>query len=147
MDKSEEKALTDINEFGCHILHVMEDKENPCFSYSIGIQKVSNQPEIIITGLKFELSHSIINNYNNQIKLGKSFKTDTFYDGFLENFEIMFKKVNKIYFQEYFGWARWLYKGDNFNALQLIYPNVDGIWPWDEKASSDFKWFIPNLYD
>ncbi|MGE8795972.1 DUF4262 domain-containing protein, partial [Leptospira terpstrae] len=130
-----------------HILHVMEDEENPCFSYSIGIQKVSNQSEIIITGLKFELTHSIINNYNNQIKLGKSFKTDTFYSGFLENFDVMFKNVNKIYFKEYFGWARWLYKGDNFNALQLIYPDVDGIWPWQENASTDFKWFIPNLYD
>lgn len=147
MDKSEEKALSDINEYGCHILHVMEDEENPCFSYSIGIQQVSNQSEIIITGLKFELTNSIINNYNDQIKSGKSFKTDTFYSGFLENFDIMFKNVKKIYFKEYFGWARWLYKGNNFTGLQLIYPDADGIWPWEENASSDFKWFIPNLYD
>lgn len=29
MDKGEEKALNDIEEYGCHILHVMEEGEYP----------------------------------------------------------------------------------------------------------------------
>jgi len=147
MDQQEEKALSDIKEIGCHILHIMEDEDNPRFSYSIGIQEVSNHPEIIITGLQFELAHSIINEYNNKVKTGENFHTDRFYNGFLDNFDVTFKMVKKKYFKEYFGWARWLYNGNNFNALQLIYPNVNGIWPWDEKAWKEFKWFIPNLYE
>jgi hypothetical protein len=147
MDQSEQKALSDIKEFGCHILHVMEEDDNPSFSYSIGIQKISNHPEIIITGLKFEIAHSIINEYNNKVKSGENFITDKFYNDFLENFDVTFKPVNKKYFKEYFGWARWLYDGNNFKALQLIYPNVNGIWPWDENASSEFKWLIPTLYE
>lgn len=44
MDQYEEKALKDIEEYGCHILHVMEEDEYPRFTYSIGIQKNTGQP-------------------------------------------------------------------------------------------------------
>jgi len=64
MDKDEEKAINDMEKYGCHILHVMEEGECPGFSYSIGIEMSAGQPELIITGLKQELAHWIINEYN-----------------------------------------------------------------------------------
>ncbi|TGK82974.1 DUF4262 domain-containing protein [Leptospira noumeaensis] len=147
MDNSEQKAYKDIKEHGCHILHILGDDENPPFSYSIGIQQTSNHPEIIITGMDIDDAHKIINEYNRLVKSGNTIIPDKLYDCFLENYSCSFKLVKEKYYKEYFGWARWLYNGNNFNALQLIYPNIDGIWPWDEKASSEFKWFIPTLYE
>ena len=41
MDQYEEKALKDIEQYGCHILHVMEEGEYPGFSYSIRSYKAS----------------------------------------------------------------------------------------------------------
>ena len=35
LDEQEQKALTDIAKFGCHVLNVMEGEEQPEFSYSI----------------------------------------------------------------------------------------------------------------
>jgi hypothetical protein len=146
MDKGEEKALKDIGEYGCHILHVMEDGDHPRFSYSIGIEKTSRQPEIIVTGLKQELAHWIINEYNSRIKKGEIFMPDKFYEGFLDGFKVTFKKVQKTYYDEYFGWAKWLYGGDGFSAVQLIYPSTSGAWPWDNNAPEDFIRFVPKLY-
>ncbi|MFB9215684.1 DUF4262 domain-containing protein [Vibrio sinaloensis] len=146
MDKYEEKALKDIERYGCHILHIMEEDEYPGFSYSIGIEKTSSQPEIIITGLNQEVAHWIANEYNNRVKAGEIFKPDEYYSGFLEGFDITFKEVSPEYYAEYFGWANWLYKGNNFKALQFIYPDTSGVWPWDSEASADFKWFLPKLY-
>ena len=146
MDKSEERALKDIEEFGCHILHVMEEDEYPRFSYSIGIEKSAGQPELIITGLKQDLAHWIINEYNNRIKAGEKFIPGEFYAGFVGNFDVTFKEVEEKHYKEYFGWGRWLYKGNNFKALQLIYPSTSGIWPWEKEAPTDFTWFIPRLY-
>jgi hypothetical protein len=56
MDADEIRALDDIDKYGCHILHVLEDNGHPRFTYSIGIQSRSNQPELIVTGLKKELA-------------------------------------------------------------------------------------------
>jgi hypothetical protein len=146
VDKGEEKALSDIEKYGCHILHVLEEGEYPRFSYSIGIQKNTGKPELIVTGLKKELAHNIINEYNRRVREGEVFLPDEYYDGFIEGFDVTFKEVEKKHYEEYFGWARWLYKGDNFKVLQFIYPSTSGIWPWNSEAPEDFTWFIPNLY-
>lgn len=146
MDKREEKALKDIDEYGCHILHVMGDEENPRFSYSIGIFKRTRHPEIIVTGVKQELANWLINEYNERIKAGETFDSNVFYKDFLENFDVTFKEVELKHYSEYFGWGNWYYKGNDFKALQLIYPSTNGIWPWDSKAKDEFTWFIPKLY-
>ena len=63
----------------------------------------------------------MINEYNNRVKAGEVFKPNKYYQGFLDDFEVTFKEVEKKHYPEYFGWANWLYKGDNFKVLQLIY--------------------------
>jgi len=96
--------------------------------------------------LKQELAHWMINEYNNRVKAGEVFEPNKYYSGFLENFDVTFREVEKQHYPEYFGWARWLYKGDNFSVLQLIYPSTSGFWPWDTEAPDDYTWCIPRLY-
>ena len=144
-DSGEEKARANIQEYGCHVLHIMEDEEGPGFSYSIGIEQSIGQPEVIVTGLKRDLSHLIINEYNDRARAGEQFQADTSYSGFLDGFDVMFRPVLKEYYEEYFGWGRWLYEGDDFRVLQLIWPSTKGMWPWDPDAPTDYTYFIPLL--
>lgn len=146
MDQYEEKALSDIEKYGCHILHVMEEDEYPRFTYSVGIEKKTGQPELIITGLKQEIAHWMINEYNNRVKSGEVFKPGEYYSDFLDGYDVTFKVVEKKHYSEYFGWAKWFYGDDNFKVFQLIYPSTTGDWPWSDNASDDFKWFLPKLY-
>jgi hypothetical protein len=140
------KALEDIKTHGCHVIHVLEEEQYPRFTYSIGIEQQTGQPELVVTGLKRELAHSIISNYNDRIRAGEAFVPGHFYDGFIQGFAATFKVVERRHYHEYFGWARWLYKGDDFHVLQLIYPSTSGVWPWDAGATADYTWFIPRLY-
>ena len=144
-EPGDDKALADIEQYGCHILHVLEDEKGPRFSYSIGIEKASGQPELLVTGLKRELAHGIINEYNQRVRAGECFEPDTFYSGFLGEFEVIFRPVLKMHYEEYFGWGRWLYKGDGFRVYQLIWPSTKGVWPWDPHAPDDYTYFIPIL--
>ena len=146
MDQFEENALKNIEDYGCHVLHVLEEDEHPGFSYSVGIEKSSGRPELIVIGLDQEIAHWIVNEYNSRIQSGEIFETNEFYSDFLEGFEVTFKAVEKKHFTEYFGLGKWLYNGEDFNALQLIYPSTSGIWPWDKNAPDDFTWYAPKLY-
>lgn len=146
MKEEDKKALDDIEKYGCHVLHVFDpEEENPRFTYSIGIQKTTGEPELVIMGLKHDVAHWIINEYNNRIQKGEKFKIDEYYDEFVEGYQVTFKKVEKKHYKEHFGWGGWLYKSDDFDVYQLVYPSTDGTWPWDESASDDFKWFQPLL--
>ncbi len=147
MEDEDKRALDNIEKYGCHILQIMEGEFNPPFSYSIGIQKTSNAPELIIVGLKNNLSGWIINEYCRRVSNGERFIENRYYEGFIGGFSVTFKKVNKEHYKEYLGWALWLYKNDNFEVLQMIYPTTSGVWPWDPQAPQDFLESIRTLYD
>lgn len=147
MDPHEQKALDNIAEYGCHVLHVFEEGDLPQFTYSVGIQQTTGHPEIIVTGLKREIAHWIVNEYKDRVRAGEHFEEDGYYPGFLEGFDVTFKKVLKNHYQEYFGWNLWLYDGPNFDVLQLIWPGTSGTWHWESDASDYLKWSIPNLYE
>ncbi|KPJ91599.1 MAG: hypothetical protein AMJ53_11280 [Gammaproteobacteria bacterium SG8_11] len=145
MDKQEQKAVDDIEKFGCHVIHVLEEEDLPGFTYSIGIYASTGKPDMLIMGLKREVAHSIINEYNKRVKSGEEFVPNSSYGGFLEGFDVVFKKMDKKFYKNYLGWGLWFYKGDAFEMLQMVFPTTSGIWPWEEDAPEDFLWFQPLL--
>jgi hypothetical protein len=145
MDEKDKKALSDIEEFGCHVINVMEGEGEPQFTYSIGINQQQNKADLIVVGLKCELAHSIVNNYKDRLLSGESFEVGKFYADFLGHFDVCFVEVDKSHFEEYLGWGLWLNKGNDFKVLQLIWPTTDGQWPWDTDRSDFYQWAQPVL--
>ena len=145
LDERDKKALDDIENYGCHVLKVAEGEGEPAFTYSIGINKRQNKPDIVILGLKTELAHSIVNNYKDRLLEGESFVPGKFYSDFLEGFDVCFVKVAKSHYKEYFGWGLWLHEGDDFDVLQMVWPTTDGVWPWDDGKSEYYQWVQPIL--
>ncbi|MEO0868094.1 MAG: DUF4262 domain-containing protein [Cyanobacteria bacterium J06642_11] len=146
MEQSNAKILSDIEQYGCHVLHILEEENWPRFTYSIGIEKTNNHPEIIVTGLRRDLAHSIINECHARIQAGETFEVENFYGDLIEGVDVTFRQVEPKHYTEYFGSAIWFYKSRNFRVLQLIYPSTSGIWPWEPDAPEAFKFFLPVLY-
>lgn len=145
VDANEQQALDDIEKYGCHIIHVMEEGVLPPFAYSVGVSKTSHVPEVIVIGLKRPMAHFVVNDYNRRVRAGERFAAEEYYSGFLEGFDIRFASVAKEHHEEYLGWNRWLYGGDSFDTFQIVYPNTSGIWPWDEAAPLSFREWQPLL--
>ena len=145
MDERDQKALDDIENFGFHVINVMEGEDSPQFTYSIGINQKQGMPDLIVIGLKHKLAHSIINNYKDRLLAGESFENGKFYSDFLGEFDVTFIEVHQKHYKEYLGWGLWLNNGDNFKMLQLVWPTTDGVWPWDSEKSDFYKWAQPIL--
>lgn len=73
---SEQKVLDDIEKYGCHILQIMAEGEQPPFSYSIGIIKNLGKPKVIVVGLKEPIAKFLVNEYNRRLKEGEDFYDD-----------------------------------------------------------------------
>lgn len=147
MDEKDQKALNDIEEYGCHVIHVMEGDGEPSFTYSIGINQKQCKPDLIILGLKRELSLAVVNNYKDRLLQGEEFTSGKYYPDFLGNFDVCFVKVSKKNYREFFGWGLWLHEGDDFDMFQLVWPTTDGIWPWDSEKPEYYEWVQPILND
>lgn len=145
-DFDKARILKNIEKNGCHITHVDAEETSPSFTYSIGIEKSTGHPDVIITGMDKDSAHFLINEYNFRIKDGESFEADKFYDEFLEDAQVTFKTVAPKHYDRYFPLGQWYYEGDNFTALHFIWPDLSGIWPWEKKANKDHRYLIPPLY-
>jgi len=141
----DQKLLDDVEKYGLHILHILGDEEHPPFSYSIGLFKTFNHPEIIIIGLKQQLSHIIINNIAEDIKNGIAYEPFSWSEDILDNYKCLFIPVDKSNYREYVGYDRWYYNGDDFSLLQCIYPTTKGIYPWEETWPDNIKQLQPLL--
>ena len=98
-----------------------------------------------MVGLKSELSHFIVNEYNRRVVAGENFEPYKRYSGFIEGFECEIRPVHSSHFKEYFGYCIWLYKGQQFKVVQLIWPNTLGVWPWQPEASEWLRSWQPLL--
>lgn len=145
MDPGEQKALADIDRYGCHVIHVAAEDELPPFSYSVGIKRSADRPEVVVIGLKQPVAHFAINEYNRRIREGEVFVPGERYSGFLESFDVSPELVDETFYREYFGWNLWLYGGTAFEVLQLVYPATSGAWPWQSSASEWFRTWQPIL--
>ena len=144
-DPREAKALADIARYGCHVIHVAAESDLPPFSYSVGIWKSSAKPEVVVIGLKQNLAHFVVNEYNRRVRDGEVFVPGLLYPEFVERFQITFEKVDQRFYAEYLGWNLWLYAGPDFEVLQLVYPTTTGAWPWQPSASDWFRTWQPIL--
>ena len=148
MNESEKSILKNIEEYGCHINSVFDNEGNdPDFTYTIGIEKSQNQPELIVFGLRKELGAWIANEYNRKLREGLIIDTKNYYSGFIEGFDVCFKSVGKKCKEDYMLSCDWLYAGQDFEAIQLVYPTVNGVWPWEIEASVSFKSFQPSMQE
>jgi hypothetical protein len=134
-DEYELKAIEDIREYGVHILHVFDDEgKKPDFSYTVGLWHTHGHPEILISGLKEGLRHSLLNHLNRMITEGREFKNGQSYTDVIDNYRCYFQGLRKDQYKEHLGWDLWFYGGDDFDAVQMLWPSVDHIYPWDEQA-------------
>ncbi len=132
-DKEAKQAIIDnIEKYGCHLSLIEADNYLPAFVYSIGLFKSYKHPEIICFGLKTDVMGSIINNVKDSIKEGEIFEPYKLYTRFLQDYDIQFIPVDKKFYPNYLGYAGWFYGDFDFPVLQLIWPDKEHKFPWDE---------------
>jgi hypothetical protein len=130
-DDVERKLVSDIEEFGWHVIMIAEDDEGPAFAYSIGLFKNFGHPEIIIFGLDVTLMHRMINLIGEQVRQHRQFADGDAASGILEGHDVRFQNVASRHYHEHFGYARWFYNGDGFPVLQCLWPDKKGRFPTD----------------
>jgi len=146
-DKETEQAIIrNIEKYGWHISIIEGDGYLPAFAYTIGLYKSFKHAEIISFGLKTDLLSWMLNHAGDLVKGDKPIKPGKQYSGFLEGYNVQFLPVDKGNYQEYLGYAGWYYNSFDFPVYQLVWPDKNNLYPWEE--GFDEKWkFLQKLLD
>jgi len=139
-DEQERKTIEAVRKFGVQILSVFDDEGKlPDFSYTVGLWHTHGHPEILISGLKQGLRHRLLSNLNKMIAAGRSFRGGESSSDVVEGYRCYFQKLPDKHYREYLGWDIWFYGSSDFEAVQMLWPSVHHLYPWDKQADEFLK--------
>jgi hypothetical protein len=145
MTSAERKIIEDVETHGWHVINVLPEDPHPPHSFSIGLGKTFDHPEIVVVGLRGETAQVFINDIGQRVRQGELFEPGRDYSDLARGFPVRFVAVLHQHFSEYLGWALWFYRGKTFSAIQMVWPDRDGAFPWDAIFAQDLRLVQPVL--
>lgn len=146
LDESERQFVNCVREHGWFHTRVFDDKDRiPDFSYTSGFSVNHGYPEIILFSLSREVSASILWDFWRDLEAGKRPPSGEKVRGIFGNADAVLLPVAKSAYSEHLGWNRWFYGGDDFECLQLVWPDRDGRFPWEGDFNDRFADSQPDL--
>jgi hypothetical protein len=139
-DEHDRAILGHIAEHGWSVIGIEDEGGEPPYSFSVGFYRTLGVPELLIMGQKPENAQGLINNAGELMRGGRRFRTNRRTSGLLEGYPAVFVAVDPRYYREYVGYARWLYRGSDFPMLQVVWPDREGHFPWEEGYPAPLFW-------
>jgi hypothetical protein len=151
-DPKDQHFIDMIKEHGHAVQYVASavgDEWEPPFVYSVGGAESYGAPEIIVSGLGFDISKFVINEFMAEWKLGKRFYECVEYKGFLEGFPVIFIEASYLAKKNFACFADWYYERSDFLLWQLVWPGSEhGLFPWQvqDQLADVQECFIENRW-
>ena len=145
---TQRQELEAISKDGCAVVKVLERDEprTPEWAYTVGLQHSYGHPEVLIIGLENEHTQILLHNINNRIRnKGLSFRHRTIWNDVIDGYGCFFQQIDPDSYGEWFAANRWFYGGNDFEAVQMLWPSVSGVYPWQGEADSYLRWDQPVL--
>lgn len=115
--------------------HPDEEEPSPEFVYTIGLTIYKEHPEIITFGLPFEVASVVLNDMARQVREGRVYHAGEVLDDVFVDLDAMLIQVadptTPHLTQAYNLWE------DDLTALQLVSPDSQGRYPWEEGYDID----------
>ena len=146
-DEHERKALADVQKHGWHVLKVMEDNEGPAFAYTVGLYHSFGHPELIVVGLPSDVGHAVLNVAGESIRRGDRYSAGSQSEEFLEDRVCAFRTMPESQYRHYLGWNLWFHDGAAFPALQMVWTDREGRWPWETTVDPAVRERQPAIED
>jgi hypothetical protein len=139
------KLIDDIQKYGWTVMIVEATDYLPSFAYTIGLWKNYQHPELICFGLATTSLHSVLNVGGELVREGQRLETGREYDDFFEQGTSQFISVQSRNLNDYFGYALWFNKMNEFPALQLVWTDRNNRYPWNKGFEEEFIYRQPLL--
>ncbi|MDP9350230.1 MAG: DUF4262 domain-containing protein [Chloroflexota bacterium] len=145
LSEAEVDTLRIVQHHGWQVTKIEADESWPSQAFSIGLHHSFGHPEVVIFGLATDVMHVIINNIGEDIRGGAHFEASREYPDILEGYNVVFRAVMPEQYPEHLGWGMWFYNYHPFPVVQLVWPDRQGRFPWQEGTSAEYQSLQPLL--
>lgn len=138
--KFEQLVLANVQKHGWHCTSVNGSDKTPSFTYTVGLYKNFDHPELIVFGLSPQLSHAVLFTCARAAVAGRPIDLTQPTGELLQNHTCAFVRVDEEKYAEYVLSSLRFYQGSSFPLYQVVWPEVGvGVFPWHPDAGAKFK--------
>lgn len=134
-----------LDQHGFVAVPVLGDQNNPSFCYTVGLHANFRHPEIIVFGLPPDTAVGSMNEIADRIKHGEKMTPNQVYTDIFRNTRAVFHAVQSSRAADHMVIANQLYGRGMYQALQLIWPDQEGRFPWEDGFDERFRRSQPML--
>ena len=117
----------------------------PGLSYSAGFWVSTGQPEIVIFSRKGELAQEVFWDLFRLAKANTPLTPGRPTKQVFGNRAAYAFPVAKRFYADHLSWSSWFYGGDEFPCLQVVWPDDEGVFPWEATFDPAFGGDQPDL--
>jgi hypothetical protein len=123
-----------------------EDAPNdPVHGHTLGLCEAFAHPELLLVGLPAELVHEFLTHAAARVAAGHRFEHGQVAEGLFPGAPAALRRVGEQHLEAYLPEALAHYGTPEFAALQIVFPDRDGRYPWDPGADLRMRLVQPVL--
>ena len=108
-DEGDKKLQSDIKKFGCHVVAILSEKDQPEYLFSVGMYANYGTAEVLIFGPNRKIAHGLINEICYRAARGQRYMSGDRVHDLLKRHEVCFVDIPHDLYPEYLGYATWFY--------------------------------------
>lgn len=146
-DEHEEKVLHDVQQHYVHIVWVPEGdgSDEPTFAYTVGLRHQARHPELLMSGQKPALMHASLNAAVDWVRSGHRLVPGLSMEGVIGGFPVAVEELTRHAIDETATFSQWFHRRQ-VDALQLVWTDLHGVWPWQPGAHELVRERQPELW-
>ena len=140
LDAADLRLMADVAQAGYHCVVSAKGEDPWAHAFSVGFFRSWDHPELALFGLEPDELRAAIEGLGERIRAGERFEHGDYADGVAGGRELAFRRIVPRHYAAHLGHAVWYHGGSRFPALQAVWSDDEGHFPWD-------RWFRRELRD
>lgn len=147
LDEADLTLLAAVGRRGWHTVLIPQDEGEPGYGFTVGLFRRFDHPEVALFGVAPEELRRALDRVGERIAGGERFDSGNVVEGLLDRRTVTLRRIAPRHCREYLGYAAWYHGGVRFPALQCVWSDPEGRFPWDAWFPREARGLQPALYE
>ncbi len=147
LDAADLRLMADVAQYGFHLSVVPGERERPGHAFSVGLFRSWDHPEIAMFGRPAADLGAAIARAAERVRRGERFDHGDLVDGLVDGSAVAFRRIVPRHYAAHLGHAVWYHGGTRFPALQAVWADAAGHFPWDRWCAREQREAQPVLFE
>ncbi len=147
LDANDLRVMADVAQCGFHVVSAAGDGGGAAHAYTVGLFRSWDHPELAAFGLAPEILRAALDRLEEHVRQGARFDHGDVVEDILEDRAVAFRRIVPRHYPAYLPRAVWFHDGARFPALQVVWADPDGRFPWDRWFPRELREAQPALFE